>query len=104
MRVKPYYADYANHMLRFYCKNPHTGSSESFKSRCDEFNWRSCFRVVDKLSSKDREIIMTLYDAPGQNMTDNVRMYALNHKITEDYIWNLIHDVSYRVAKMRGLL
>ena len=104
MGMRPYWADYANHMLRFYCKNSDPAMIYCFKTKTDEKNWRSCQRVMDTLSERDRGIILFVYAQPLL-LDDAVNEYlTVNPKIRKDAVWEVIVSVSKRVAQMRGLL
>ena len=104
MGMRPYWADYANHMLRFFCKNDDPSMIYRFKTKTDEKNWRACQRVMDTLGERDHEIIKFVYAQP-LFLEDAVNEYmAQNPKVKKDTIWDVIYTVSKRVAQMRGLL
>lgn len=104
MGMRPYWADYANHMLRFFCKNDDPTMIYRFKTKTDEKNWRACQRVMDTLGERDYEIIKFVYAQP-LFLEDAVNEYmGQNPKVKKDTIWDVIYTVSKRVAQMRGLL
>lgn len=104
MGMRPFWADYANHMLRFYVKNDEPTMIYRFKSRTDEKNWHACQRVMETLNNREREIIKFVYSRPLM-MEDAVNEYLMSHPKSErDSVWNVVYSVSRRVAQMRGLL
>ena len=104
MGMRPYWADYANHMLRFFCKNDDPTMVYRFKSRTDEHNWRSCQRVVNALSKREKDIIKFVYGST-LFIEDAVNEYLADHPGEDrDSVWNVVYTVSKRAAQMRGLL
>ena len=49
MGMRPYWADYANHMLRFYCRNDDPTMIYRFRTRTDEKNWKACNSVMKEM-------------------------------------------------------
>lgn len=103
MGMRPYWADYANHMLRFFAKNNDETMIYRFKTRTDEMNWKACKRVMDSLRAHEREIILYVYGKP-LFLEDAVNEYLAEHKMEANAVWDVIYTVSKRVAQMRGLL
>lgn len=104
MGMRPYWADYANHMLRFFCKNDDPAMIYQFKTRTDEKNWKACQSVMKTLSTRDREIICFVYGGT-MFIEDAVNEYLASHPGEHrDSVWNVIYTVSRRAAQMRGLL
>ncbi len=101
--MKPYYADYVNHMLRFYCRNAGPEMIGQFRTASEEKNWHACRKVLEKLDAKDREMIQRVYRTPAINLSDAVYGVQRELHLSLDHMWDVIGKVSYRVAKMRGI-
>ena len=104
MGMRPYWADYANHMLRFYCRNDDPTMIYRFRTRTDEKNWKACNSVMKGLNRRDDEVIRFVYGGT-MFLEDAVNEYLASHPNEQsDAIWNTIYTVSRRVAQVRGLL
>ena len=101
--MKPYYADYVNHMLRFYCRNTDPEMVHQFRTASEEKNWLTCRKVIEKLDVKKRELILRVYRTPATNLGEAVYSVQREMHLSLDYIWEVIGEVSYRVAKTRGI-
>lgn len=97
---RPYYSEYVRHCLRFYCRN---NQATSFRSPVDECNWRICKKVLNDLSPTDREIIVAIH-RERDTLADNVYAVSERYCIGQTVIWDLLKDVEYSIAKMRGLV
>lgn len=100
---KPYYVDYVNHALRFYCRNTDPEMIHQFRTASEEKNWHSCRKVVEKLDVKKRELILRVYRTPATSLPEAVYSVQREMHLSLDYIWKVIGEVSYRVAKTRGI-
>ncbi|HUM44777.1 MAG TPA: hypothetical protein PKI14_17665 [Fervidobacterium sp.] len=103
--AKPFYADYVNHMLRFYAR---TVKSEDvmglkFTSEVDELNWRSVNRVLHNLPELDKYIIIEVFGR-GDTLADNIYEVSKEVVINQDVIWTMLSKITYQIAKERGLV
>jgi hypothetical protein len=103
--AKPFYADYINHMLRFYARNVQSGNVVrlKFKSEVDKLNWRSVNRVLHNLPERDRDIIIEVF-ARGDTLADNIYEVSKELVINQDIIWTLVSKVTNKIAKDRRLI
>lgn len=101
MGRRPYYAEYINHCLRFYCRNIERPSA--FKSEADKKNWEACDFAMKVYTSEERDILRSVYSM-NNTMADNVYHIAGTYNVCQDLVWNLINDAGRRIAKRRGLL
>ena len=109
--MKPYYADYSAHMLRYYCRRTRYAAENGlmpqpteFASRVDQLNWAACDRVVKTLSREERDIVMVAFCAPVDEQPALVNRYAAEKGISNKYVWGVVWNTSLRVAKVRGLV
>lgn len=100
MSRKPYYADYINHCLRFYCRNT---KPFFFETEAERTNWQSCDFVLKRCSARDRNILIAVYKE-NDTLADNVYRISKQYRVDQDDIWSLINEVSRKIAKHRGLL
>lgn len=103
--AKPFYADYVNHMLRFYARTVQSGDVMrlKFTSEVDELNWRSVNRVLHNLPELDKYIIIEMF-ARGDTLADNIYEVSKEVVINQDVIWTMLSKITYQIAKERGLV
>ena len=101
MGRRPFYAEYVNHCMRFYCRN--TAKPSSFKTEVDKKNWEACDTVMKVYTPEERDILLSVYSTRDL-MGDNVCNAAKKHNVCQDLVWNLISDACLRFAKHRGLV
>jgi len=103
--AKPFYADYVNHILRFYARTVRSGDVErlKFKSEIDKLNWRSVNRVLHNLPERDKDIIIEVFGR-GDTLADNIYEVSKELVINQDAIWSLVSKVTKKIAKERGLI
>lgn len=103
--AKPFYADYVNHMLRFYARNAQSGDVMrlKFTSEVDELNWRSVDRVLHNLPELDKYIIIEVFGR-GDTLADNIYEVSKEVVINQDVIWTMLSKITYQIAKERGLV
>ncbi len=98
--MKTFYADYANHILRFFTRH---SKKDGFRSEADKLNYVAAESVFAKLNENEKLLLTDVY---GRNdtMADNVYETAKARGINQDEIWILISKVSNRVARERKLI
>ena len=103
--AKPFYADYVNHMLRFYARNAQSGDvmGLKFTSEVDELNWRSVNRVLHDLQELDKYIIIEVFGR-GDTLADNIYEVSKELVMNQDVIWTMLSKITYQIAKERGLV
>ena len=103
--AKPIYADYTNHMLRFYCKNckPENSLKLELKKEVDRKNWRAVREVLHRLSKEDRDVIIDVYSR-GDTLSDNIYTVSKERCIDQDKIWIIVSKVTNQIAKERMLI
>lgn len=101
MSRRPFYAEYINHCLRFYCRN--TQKPSTFKTEVDKINWLSCEAVMKTYPTEDYEILVYIY-CENDTLADNVYQASKKFRVSQDKVWNLINEVARKIAKYRGLL
>lgn len=99
--AKPYYADYVNHILRFYFRYNFT---KGFKNEVDKMNYTAADKVVQKLSSKDRSMLSEVFNLDGINLVDNIATVAARRNEDSTKLWSLVSTITTKVAKERRLL
>lgn len=97
---RKYYSSYIEHHMRFHARFE---KPVFFSSDADERSWYACQYVLDELSEKDREMILTIYREVG-TIPDNVYNLAEKQGISEGRIWKILGDFENKVATKRGLI
>ena len=103
MAAKPFYADYVNRLMRWYCRAVEDGREVKLESALDRENWDAVAKVMEGLDEKDKCAIMGVY-CKRDTMADNVYLTALEMDWKQDKLWTLISRVTRRVAEERGLV
>ena len=98
--MKTFYADYVNHILRFYTRH---SKRDGFRSEADKLNYVAAERVFAKLDEKEQILLIDVYHR-NDTMADNVYKVAKARGINQDEIWTLISKVSNRIARERKLI
>ena len=103
MAAKPFYADYVNRLMRWYCRAIEEGKEVNLESALDRENWNAVAKVVEKLNKENRCAIMKVY-CKRDNIVDSVRLTAVELGWEQDKLWALVSKVTRRVAEERGLV
>lgn len=98
--MKPFYADYANHALRFYVR--HRDVSE-FRCPADQLNWEACDEVYKNLPVEQQTAVSAIYQQYGM-IHEAVVAAAATLNVDPPVLWKLVSDVSAEVARVRGLM
>jgi hypothetical protein len=98
--MKTFYAEYVNHILRYYTRNP---GQDRFRSEADKLNHIAAERVFEKLSEKEKALLTDVY-ARNDPVPDSVCEVAGERGMDQDEIWTLIGKTSNKIAKGRKLI
>lgn len=98
--MKTFYADYVNHILRFYTRH---SKRDGFKSEADKLNYNAAEKVFAKLTEQEQIMLIDVYHR-NDTMAGNVYEVAKARGINQDEIWTLISKVSNRIARERKLI
>ena len=99
--AKPYYADYVNHILRFYFRY---NRNKGFKNEVDKTNYIAADKVIQRMPDTDREVLSTVFKQDGINLAENINIAAAQHNEDPTKIWSLVSMTTTKVAKERRLL
>lgn len=103
--MKPPYADYCKHAMRFYARsmmNAHSAEPR-FKTEADKKNWYACQAAVRTFSPEDMDMLITLYGM-SEPLPDAISRLAKDKRIHPDRVWNIVNDLERKIAKRRGLI
>jgi len=103
MAAKPFYADYVNRLMRWYCRAKEEGREVELESVVDRENWDAVAKVMERLKKEDKCAIMGVY-CKRDNMVDSVRLTAVELGWKQDKLWALVSKVTRKVAEERGLV
>lgn len=103
MAAKPFYADYVNRLMRWYCRAKEEGKEVNLESALDRENWNAVAKVVERLNEENRCAIMKVY-CKRDTMVDNVRLTAVELGWEQDRLWALVSRVTRKVAEERRLV
>lgn len=97
--MKPFYADFTQHCMRFFIRN----QSPAFKSSVDMENWHACKTAWGEMTGQEREILQAVY-TERDLITDNVFKVAKDRALDQDVVWRIVRKNDRKVAKARGLI
>ena len=103
MAAKPFYADYVNRLMRWYCRAKEEGKEVKLETPLDRKNWDAVAKVMERLKEEDKYAIIGVY-CKRNTMRDNVYLTALELGWEQDKLWMLVSKVTRRVAEERGLV
>lgn len=98
---KVYYADYVNHMLRFYFRYDSHGG---FRNEVDQKNYISVDRVIKRQSETDKIILEKIYRNKNPKLREVILSVGTELNLNINGIWNLINVITNKIAKERGLV
>jgi hypothetical protein len=97
--MKPFYADYVNHALKFYARN----EQPVFKNQTDIENYSCVKRVLSGVDKVDAEILCDIFRRKD-TLADNIYEVSKERNLNQDVIWTMLSKVTYQIAKERGLV
>ena len=103
MAAKPFYADYVNRLMRWYCRAKEQGKEVNLESALDRENWDAVAKVMEKLNEENRCAIMKVY-CKRDNIVDSVRLTAVELGWDQNKLWVLVSKVTRKVAEERRLV
>lgn len=103
MATKPFYADYVNRLMRWYCRAMEEGKEVNLESALDRENWNAVAKVMERLNEENRCAIMKVY-CKRDNIVDSVRLTAVELGWDQNKLWVLVSKVTRKVAEERGLV
>ena len=103
MAAKPFYADYVNRLMRWYCRAQEEGKEVNLERALDRENWNVVARVMERLDEEDKCAIIGVY-CKRDTMADNVYSTAFELGWDQDRLWALVSRVTRKVAEERGLV
>ena len=98
---RPFYSEYVKHAMRFYSRN--YIDQPKFKTIADKQNWLSCHSIIKDLSSKDRQILITVYSG-YDTLPDEVYNASVKYNVDQNYIWDMMKVVERKIARRRELI
>lgn len=99
--AKPYYAEYINHILRFYFRY---NCNKGFKNDVDKLNYTAADKVIRRLSDTDRQVLCSIFIIENMNVADNISIVARQRHEDPTKIWSLVSAITTKIAKERKLL
>ena len=104
LKVRCYYTDYVNHMIRFYLSTP-TGLDlqKRHYSSSSIANWSAVQMVFHRMDEKDAELVRGVFGC-GHYLPKAVDEYCKKTGADEDEVWKVLTRVNARIALVRGLM
>lgn len=103
--MRPYYAEYAKHAMRYYVRSIINSASQQprFKTESDKKNWVACQSALNTFTDEERDLLIRLY-LTEDTLPENIYDLAKKEGIRQDRLWNLVNELERVFAKRRGLI
>ena len=105
--MRPYYTEYANHMMQKYCETVGMTIDEVTKVICTDAernNWNACNEVWKGLSDSDRMLAQNVFSVPLSAVRDALEEYATAHHAKFGNVWKVYKGIVRKAAEKRGLV
>lgn len=104
IKVKCYYTDYVNHMIRFYLSTPEgLNLQERQYSNASINNWSAVQLVFHRLDPVDTELVRAVFGM-DHYLPRAVEGYCKKNNADPDEVWKVITRVNAKIARVRGLM
>lgn len=101
---KPFYADYVNHMLRFYSRHDNTLKQlNSHDYEVEKLNYTAVDSVLSRSKDHEKELIISIYTT-DEPLNHTVTTTCSKLCITTEEAWKIISRITKAVARERRLI
>lgn len=94
-----YYNSYVNHMMRLYYKT----DGKDLRTDINKLNYDIAKRVIESFSVYEQAILTDIL-LPDRPIQKNVEIVSIEYALPEDEVWDLLNNVTNKIAKERGLI
>lgn len=91
--MRPFYSDYAGHMLRIFTRH----NRWELKDEASRAAYDACVKVMRDLPKDQFDLIVNLYSVGS--FEENMEQYRKNRRV-----WAVLYKVQKKIAKERGLI
>ena len=101
---KPFYADYVNHMLRFYTR--HYGNLKQIHTHeyeIEKLNYAAVDTVLSRSSDLEKELITSIY-VTEDPVAHTIYSICPKLCINPDEAWKIVSRITKAIAKERRLI
>ena len=104
IKVKCYYTDYVNHMIRFYLSTPDgLDLTKKDYSAPSIANWSSVQMVFHRMGADDKDLVKAVFGC-GHYLPKAVDAYCERTGANTDDVWKVLTRVNAKIARVRGLV
>ena len=94
-----YYNSYVNHMMRLYYKT----DGKDLRTDVNRLNYNISKNVIESYTEFEQAILTDIL-LPDRPIHKNVENVSIEYNILEDAVWDLLNEVTDKIAKERGLI
>lgn len=94
-----YYNSYVNHMMRLYYKT----DGKDLRTDINKLNYDIAKNVIESYTEFEQAILTDIL-LPDRPIQKNVEIVSIEYDLPEDEVWNLLNNVTNKIAKERGLI
>lgn len=104
MKVRCYYTDYVNHMIRFYLSTPEGLDLQKRHYTASSIaNWSAVQMVFHRMSEQEAELVKGVFSC-GHYLPKAVEEYCKKNGGEPDDVWKVLTKVNSKIARVRGLM
>lgn len=104
LKVRCYYTDYVNHMIRFYLSTPNGINLQAREYTTASINnWSAVQLVFHKLDPVDADLVRGVFKY-GHYLPKAVDDYCKENGANQDDVWRVLTKVNAKIARVRGLV
>ena len=104
LKVKCYYTDYVNHMIRFYLSTPNGLDLQKRQySQASVENWSAVQLVFHRMGADDKSIVKDVFGC-GHYLPKAVDAYCEKTGANADDVWRVLTRINAKIARVRGLM
>lgn len=94
-----YYSSYVNHMMRLYYKT----DGKDLRTDINKLNYDIAKNVIESYTEFEQAILTDIL-LPDRPIQKNVEIVSIEYVLPEEEVWDLLNNVTNKIAKERGLI
>ena len=96
---KPFYADYADYMIKSYLRHQPTSPMSNF---VDQAKCNAVHRVLEQITPSERAVVEIVHTTGERAYV--MQLYAAQSGVTVGNQWKIYNKIRRRIAEERGLV
>ena len=103
-KVRCYYTDYVNHMIRFYLSTPNgLDLQKRDYTSASVANWSAVQMVFHRMGADEAELVKGVFGC-GHYLPKAVDAYCEKTGADAEEVWRVLTRINAKIARVRGLM